>query len=346
MAEAEPIMTVLASFLPARLRALDGPLAAPADPAREPAFELSFDDLPRARWERMTEAAGCALQQTWAYGEAMRALGGEPLRVRVRDRSGADVALAQFILRRWLGRPRLALAARGPVWLTSPSEALRAEALAAIRAAPLRAAPGLGWPSLSILAPEAESDGDVLAADGMTRAFTGVTVAELDLTRSSDALRSMMRPKWRNRLVAAERAPLETTVARPSFDSYVWLLRADEAQQAQRGYTALPPIFTSLYQQLGGEVRLAVARRGERRLAAMLFLLHGRKASYHIGWSGEEGRRLGAHNLLLWRAMSALKREGVVALDLGGVDTGAGAGLARFKLGAGARAIRLPGSYL
>jgi lipid II:glycine glycyltransferase (peptidoglycan interpeptide bridge formation enzyme) len=95
------------------------------------------------------------------------------------------------------------------------------------------------------------------------------------------------------------------------------------------------------WQQAGGEVRLFSARRGRgrglERIASMLFLVHGRVATYQIGWSGEEGRRLSAHQLCLWEAMRALREAGVRRLDLGTVDTDAAPGLARFKIGAGAR---------
>ena len=59
-------------------------------------------------------------------------------------------------------------------------------------------------------------------------------------------------------------------------------------------------------------------------------------ASYHVGWSGPEGRAANAHPLLLWSAMQALAAEGINRLDLGDVNTEDAPGLARFKIGAGA----------
>lgn len=318
-------------------------------PSGEDQYSLHFDDLSRARWERMTEAAAAALQQSWSYGEAMRALGAGVLRVRIRDTArGQDVALAQFIIRRWMRRPRLSLAARGPVWLATLTEVEKAEALRVLRTAPLRGEHRLSWPRLGVLAPDAGVEDPALAAAGLVRVFTGPVHAELDLRAPEDDLRAAMRVKWRNRLKAAERTGLKARVFEPRFDSYGWLLATDAAQQAQRGYAALPPIFASLYHQIAGgaSVRLALAEEHGDRVAAMLFLIHGRRATYHIGWSGPRGRENGAHNLLLWRAMQSLKAGGVDAIDLGGVDTGRGAGLARFKLGAGARPVPLPGAFL
>ncbi len=318
------------------------------DPVDGDAFQLHFNDLPRARWERMTEAVAAPLQQSWAYGEAMRALGAEILRVRLRDeRTRRDVALAQFVIRRWLGRPRLALASRGPVWLTSLSGDDQANAMRRIQSAPLLTEDQLAWPRLGVVSPDSGTPSDVMTAAGMRKVFTGPTHVDLDLRPSESALRSAMQVKWRNRLKAAERSALKVRVFEPRFDSYGWLLEADAAQQEQRGYAALPPVFASLYHQIAGgaSVRLAFAEDGGARAAAMLFLLHGRRATYHIGWTGPLGRQNGAHNQLLWHAMLSLKADGVDAVDLGGVDTGRGAGLARFKLGTGGRLAPLPGAF-
>ena len=84
---------------------------------------------------------------------------------------------------------------------------------------------------------------------------------------------------------------------------------------------------------------------GPATVAGMLFLRHGRSATYHIGWSNADGKRGGAHNLLMWRAMQGLKAAGVRWLDLGGIATDHGIGLARFKLGTGATVRQLSGTY-
>lgn len=96
----------------------------------------------------------------------------------------------------------------------------------------------------------------------------------------------------------------------------------------------------------GGAVRVFVARAGGTRLAAMLFLLHGRVATYQIGWAGPEGRRAAAHPLCMWRAVEHLKAEGIERIDLGTVNTEDAPGLARFKIGTGATVRPLGATYL
>ena len=93
---------------------------------------------------------------------------------------------------------------------------------------------------------------------------------------------------------------------------------------------------------------IAVFRADLKRDAAagMLFLIHGKRATYHVGWTSEEGRTNAAHNLILWTAMKDLKARGVKVLDLGGVNTQSGAGIARFKLEAGGKVLSRAGAFV
>jgi hypothetical protein len=117
---------------------------------------------------------------------------------------------------------------------------------------------------------------------------------------------------------------------------YAWLLETEAAQQRERRYRNWPPGLVNAWDTCGGEIRVFVARDGGEPLAAMLFLLHGRVATYHIGWAGPEGRRGAALPLCLWRAIEDLKRAGIERIDLGTLDTEAAPGLARFKIATGA----------
>jgi lipid II:glycine glycyltransferase (peptidoglycan interpeptide bridge formation enzyme) len=71
----------------------------------------------------------------------------------------------------------------------------------------------------------------------------------------------------------------------------------------------------------------------------MVFLIHGWAASYYLGWASALARKVFAHGPILWQAALALRGKGVRMLDLGEVNTDTGAGLARFKLGTGARVV-------
>jgi hypothetical protein len=326
-------------------------------------MRATWNGLERDAWMRLHRTAAAALQQDWAYGDAMGALGTECLRAWV-DEDGEPVAAAQFLVRRIGGLLPVALCSHGPVWAPGTTPERQAAALQAMLAsAPLR------WPRALLYTPDAP----LAACTGfarLRRVMTGHSTVRLDLALEPDALRAAMYGKWRNRLSAAERSALKVARvgARPA--QYRWLLEHELAQRRRRGYIALPDGFVEAWQVAvsasgtgsggpsgsdrsarsasGGDEPVMTLRAdlGRDAVAGMMFLVHGEAATYQIGWVGEPGRELGAHNLLLWHAMLELRGRGVRTLDLGGVDTARGAGLARFKLGTGGEVVTLAGSYL
>lgn len=302
-------------------------------------IEIRWDATPRARWERLCAAP--ALQQSWAYGEAMRAIGVDVRRAEAR-RAGRTVALLQATSRRLADWATLALAARGPIWTAALDDAARAEvARAVIASSPFER------PRVLIMSP-AEPAAGWTAAARLRRIMTGDSTARLTLDRADDALRAAMRGKWRNRLVAAERAgrfgrvrPLSPTETRA-------FVQLEAEQRRSRRYASLPVSFTQAYGDVagrGGVLALGAVADGDLR-AGMLFLRHGAAATYHLGWADDAARAGGAHNLILWDAMRRLRDMGVRELDMGGLDTERTPGIARFKLGAGAQPTTFAGSFV
>ena len=303
-------------------------------------LKIVWDTAERAAWDDFHAAASAPLQQDWAYGEAFEALGAACHRALVYDRD-ALVACAQFVVRRVAGLAHVALCTRGPVFAPAVDEASRAAIVRLMR----RTAP-YGKPRFTFVSPDAVSGGGYA---GRWRVMTGHSTVMLDLTRAAAERRRAMSVKWRNRLVAAERSPLKIETVGQKPAQYQWLLAHEATQRSARGYRALPLEFIPAFQRARGDAPAILALRADlerRPAAAMLYLIHGTAATYHVGWSGDEGRRLGAHNLLLWQAMVRLAALGVRRLDLGGVNTQSSAGVARFKLGAGGDVLTLAGTWL
>ncbi len=155
-------------------------------------------------------------------------------------------------------------------------------------------------------------------------------------------LRAGLAGKWRNRLVAAERAGVQVQPA--GRDGLEALLAAEGAQRRMRGYRALPAGFTRALPE--GSLRLWGWRHAGAFAAGMGFIVHGSSATYHLGWASEAAKAAGVHGVMLLQAAEALRAEGVLWLDLGQVDTEAAPGLARFKLGTGADLRRLGATCL
>lgn len=277
-----------------------------------------------------TTARPAALQQSSEFARALGACGQTPLWLAGSPQS-PDVLVLR---RRFAGGLHAAMINRAPV-----------DDLPGLIAR-LRAT-GLGRTPL-ILTPETAPPD--LVRHGAVPLMSPAHVALLDLAPNPQQRRAALHQKWRNRLNHAAAQGLRLTRQNMPDDPDHWLLAADSAQQAARGYRSWPVPLTLAYaRQNKGRAKLFQAFEGREPVAAMLILTHGSgansAATYHIAHSTARGRHLSAHNLLMWEAMSWLAAKGVRQLDLGLINTEDAAGLARFKLGTGARLHRLGGTW-
>jgi hypothetical protein len=143
----------------------------------------------------------------------------------------------------------------------------------------------------------------------------------------------------------AETAGLKVT--RHALDTGHWILSAEIAQARRRGYRGLPPAFCAAYSKVNpGKAVVFEARHNGQPVAAALVLRHGPMATWQIGNSTPDGRKLNAMNLVLWRMMEWLSGQGHDTLDLGILNRDDAPGLAHFKLGTGAQAYLLGGTWL
>ncbi|WP_416916119.1 MAG: GNAT family N-acetyltransferase [Roseicyclus sp.] len=204
----------------------------------------------------------------------------------------------------------------------------------------------LGARILIVNAHSAEQ-GQVLAKQGFFRISAPRTHAHLFLAGTPDDWLSRMQGKWRNRLRHGQRQGLELRANPMPADCNHWLFYHETAQQKARAYRNLPPALIAA--MAGADptaLRLFTARKDGKICAAMLFARHDNSATYLIGWSDATGRKTSAHPVLMWQAMAELHGSGVTDIDLGHCDQTRNPGLARFKLGSGARLCPLGGTWI
>jgi Acetyltransferase (GNAT) domain len=107
---------------------------------------------------------------------------------------------------------------------------------------------------------------------------------------------------------------------------------------------ALPPPplawFRNVVDCLGEQVKIRVARIGDRSIAAILTLFYKDALIYKYGCSDAKFHNLGAMPFLMWRAIEDAKRHGVSELDLGRSDIN-NVGLITFKNRFGATQSRV-----
>jgi hypothetical protein len=266
------------------------------------------------------------LHQHPAHAAALRAIGADARSVALGDGGHATVILRRF------GPVRLALVPRGPVWPTP-----RAPAVDELHGLRRR------LPRTCLLV--VNGDRKLPASTRLLPLVTPQTMAEWDLRPPPPELRRALHQKWRNRLVRAEAQGQAVHHCAMPPDPCHWLLRCEALQARKRRYRTWPPALIAAHARLG-TARLFVAGPAGAPLAAMLFIVTGARATYQAGWTSAAGRRSDAHRLLIWQAALALRDRGVTRLDLGVIDTDTAPGLARFKLGTGARAHRLGATAL
>lgn len=234
--------------------------------------------------------------------------------------------------RRWPGWGQFAVLARGPVWGDDLSDSDKRQALEDLLALLRTQHRGV------MAAPDQIGGADPLDDAPWLAVVTEIGVAELNLDAPPEVLRARQSGKFRNRVRKAEANDISVTHAPWPADPDHWLLRAETRQRRMVGYKGLDSAYTLAWANIHpkASTRLFVAKVKGIPVAAMLFLLHAPGATYHIAWTDETGRNLGAHPLLMWRAILWLSTHGYSYLDLDVIDTVTNPGLARFKLGTGA----------
>jgi len=168
------------------------------------------------------------------------------------------------------------------------------------------------------------------------------TLWHLDLRLPDSLRRAALHQNWRHQLGQAEASGLRVTERGLPPDHV--LLDMERHQSAARRYANWPPTLTAAFAQAApAQARLFTALLRGHAVAHMLFLTHGSRASYHIGHTTDAGRKVHAHNLLLWQAGSGLAARGITSIDLGPATRPQ---IDRFKRRAGAVARPTGGTWL
>ncbi|WP_170865056.1 GNAT family N-acetyltransferase [Roseovarius marisflavi] len=262
------------------------------------------------------------------YARALAAMGAKVQGITGRVCDG--VAAQALVVQRRIGPMTVNWLPRGPIWRPDLSEHQRDTFLSCMTGVMSGGALWIG-----------SADNDHAAAEfsphGFRPLIAAQSVAQLDLIPAAKVRMAAQHGKWRNRLRHAQGVGL--MVSEREFDPTrdTAILRREARQRRDRRYRALPLGFAVAFSaQNPGAARIWSAHKAGELVAQILILHHGMTATYHIGWTGDLGRKTSAHNLLLWEAQNWLAERGVMRLDLGPIEALSAPGLARFKMGSGA----------
>ena len=143
-------------------------------------MHILWNQIDYPHWDNAHASLAGAMQQDWAYGTSLKALGIEVHRAEV-ILDGETVALAQFICRRYAYLVGFALCTRGPLWLKPVAATDRARIYAELR----RSLP-MKRPRFALFSPDTLDPADESLVR-LTRVMTGYSTVLIDLTQSPDA---------------------------------------------------------------------------------------------------------------------------------------------------------------
>jgi lipid II:glycine glycyltransferase (peptidoglycan interpeptide bridge formation enzyme) len=280
------------------------------------------------------------MTQSWAFGEAKRIAAWHPVRLVFR-RDKEPVAICQVLYKSVLGWKPVARINQGPLML----DGCQGETPGVYRAVRRR------WRYLIcgglLIAPAleyGEKASEILLSAGFRkRNQSRWTSTLLDLTPSETDLRKALSGNWRNHLRKAEKLGLRLSHGQGPGD-LDWISQKHEENEKNKRFKGpSTKLLRALYAAAPGNFHVFRAEFEGRYVAGLVACKFGNTAHYYIGWVGDDGRRLGAGNFLLWNAACALKQLGCVKFDLGGTDTRSRFGT--FKRGVNGDNYQLAGEF-
>jgi lipid II:glycine glycyltransferase (peptidoglycan interpeptide bridge formation enzyme) len=298
----------------------------------------------RQCWEKLFgEAIAPQFTQAWCYGDGKLAEGWSLERLAFRS-EGREVAICQVLIKRLLGVPLVARINRGPLFL---SRAATPELqLAVLRL--LRQRWRFARRGLLLIAPalplDDASDALLRAAGFIHRRTGGWGSSQIDLEPAAEVIRASFSSKWRNPLNSAIRAGVEVRL-RKNPDAFEWMLERHVDNMAAKGFEGPTPRFVRAMVAASPDTFWVLqAFLANEPVSALMGACLGAHAENFLGWTNDTGRRVGAHNLLIWHAILEMKAAGSRVLDLGGFTTRDKYGA--YKRGLRGREYRLCGEWL
>jgi lipid II:glycine glycyltransferase (peptidoglycan interpeptide bridge formation enzyme) len=309
-------------------------------------MELQWSHITIGEWKSLLEKIPHSnWMQSWPYAKATHSRDHKNIRfARIQEQSETLGFVVMQEIK--LGPIHFIEIHRGPLWFAehSTEENFRKFAELLRKTFPSRPLRRFRWlPEIE----NTEKTQNILKQAGFSPMPQSFETLLLDITSSEQELRAGLEQKWRNGLNKAEKSELQLRMDLHGNQLDLFLLMY-ERHKFEKGFLGVSSPFLRTEAKTameGKEALFAWAFHHKQPVAGMMFLLHGKSASYRVGWNTEEGRSANAHYLLLWKSILNLKRLGIQSLDLGGIKNQEAPGVSHFKQGLGAESLQLPGLF-
>lgn len=283
------------------------------------------------------------LLQAPAYAMAMAKQNRQKIRHGVIKINGMDAGFVQILEAGILKNAiHAVILDRGPVWCEGFGDA---EDFAAFLQEFSKQFPKRFGRRMRMI-PEASTQSAALLKDyGFKPMGQNYKTIWLGLKPPLETLQKNLKKNWRAELKKSENLQTHWSSEGKNFS---WVMQNYERDKTAKGYDGVS-LKTMVY--LAGEfsrgknMLIGTALFDEKPIAAIVILIHGKSATYQIGYTSEQGRKTSAHHLLLWQAVEQLKERGIHDFDLGGINEDTAKGVKRFKMGMGGQIVETLGLH-
>ncbi len=136
----------------------------------------------------------------------------------------------------------------------------------------------------------------------------------LPLEPSTGPLLDSLPKKTRNIVKKAQKSNIEISVDPTHMTQFYEIYKG---RYQEKGLPPKPEgYFEALLKVFGSELTLLTAFHNNQIIAGMLFLKSLKAASYLVNASTDQGQKLGANNLLMWKAMEFFRQSGLESIEL------------------------------
>lgn len=304
----------------------------------------SATEVTRDKWEAARKSSTQTnLLQSWEYGQAIcESKGCKCVRLILSDNEGNSRAMVQVLTKVIPVIGGIARINRGPLWISSDKDEkpTLSELGYAIDAIKKEARRRRWWQlRMALEWPDSDDACKQVESTGLSRVNAPASASHLlDLRQTVEQLHAGLHGKWRNLLRKAEKNNLVVTDG-INEERLAALINAYDDLQKTKGFSGLPSSLVRLLSNQFGQawqlnIYTAQQQDSENEFVGYLVsVIHGDTATYLIGINADEGRRLQANYLLLWRAIIDAKNKGCTWFDLGGINEETPKGIAHFKSG-------------
>lgn len=302
-------------------------------------YEFEVDTVDERTWCQLLERFDDAnIYQTWSYDQVR--FGRQNISHLILKDRGRVVAIAQSrIIRVPLVSIGIAYIRWGPLWKQRHTTADVETFRQMVRALRIEYAGrrGLVVRLFPILFHADEpSLGAILKDEGFSSvgSHSRSRTILMDITPSLDDLYQGMRPHWKRELKIAERKGLEI-VEGTGDELFQAVIDTHEEMVARKKFKEGNDINqfrlmqTELPENL--KMRVMICRSSAGICAGVIWSAMGRTALYLFGATSNIGMKSNGSYLLQWKLIEQLKKEGLAAYDLNGINPEMNPGTYKFK---------------